>query len=108
MAKVYYEDNADLSVLSGKTVGIIGYGSQGHAHALSLKDSGLNVMVGLYEGSSSWPKAEEAGLRVSTVSEVAKQSDMIMMLVPEYCRNKPQFFYPRNPSTIYRSFYLQL
>lgn len=88
MAKVYYEDNADLSVLSGKTVGIIGYGSQGHAHALSLKDSGLDVMVGLYEGSSSWPKAEEAGLRVSTVSEVAKQSDMIMMLVPDHLQSR--------------------
>lgn len=88
MAKVYYEDNADLSVLSGKTVGIIGYGSQGHAHALSLKDSGLDVMVGLYEGSSSWAKAEEAGLRVSTVSEVAKQSDMIMMLVPDHLQSR--------------------
>ena len=88
MAKVYYEDNADLSVLSGKTVGIIGYGSQGHAHALSLKDSGLDVMVGLYEGSSSWAKAEEAGLRVSIVSEVAKQSDMIMMLVPDHLQSR--------------------
>lgn len=88
MAKIYYEDNADLSVLSGKTVGIIGYGSQGHAHALSLNDSGLDVMVGLYEGSSSWPKAEEAGLKVSTVSEVARQSDMIMMLVPDHLQSR--------------------
>jgi len=88
MAKVYYEDNADLSVLSDKTVGIIGYGSQGHCHALSLKDSGLDVMVGLYEGSSSWPKAEDAGLKVSTVSEVARQSDLIMMLVPDHLQSR--------------------
>ena len=84
MANVYYENDADLSLLEGKTVGVIGYGSQGHAHALSLKDSGVDVVVGLYEGSASWPKAEEAGLRVATVSDVAQQSDMMMMLVPDH------------------------
>ncbi|MDA0988400.1 MAG: ketol-acid reductoisomerase [Chloroflexi bacterium] len=88
MAVIYYENDADLSLLNGKTVGIIGYGSQGHAHALSLKDSGVNVMVGLYEGSSSWPKAEEAGLRVGTVSDVAKQADVIMMLVPDHLQSR--------------------
>ncbi|MDE2860299.1 MAG: ketol-acid reductoisomerase [Chloroflexota bacterium] len=84
MATIYYADDADLSLLDGRTVGIIGYGSQGHAHALSLKDSGVDVVVGLYEGSSSWPKAEEAGLRVATVADVAQQADMTMMLVPDH------------------------
>ena len=84
MAVIYYENDADLSLLDGKTVGIMGYGSQGHAHALSLKDSGVNVVVGLYQGSPSWPKAEEAGLRVATVAEVAQQADMMMMLVPDH------------------------
>ncbi|MEK7778041.1 MAG: ketol-acid reductoisomerase [Chloroflexota bacterium] len=88
MAIIYYANDADLSLLDGKTVGIIGYGSQGHAHALSLKDSGVNVMVGLYQGSASWPKAEEAGLRVSTVSDVARQSDMMMMLVPDHLQSR--------------------
>ncbi|MDP6494906.1 MAG: ketol-acid reductoisomerase, partial [Dehalococcoidia bacterium] len=88
MATIYYENDADLSLLDGKTVGIIGYGSQGHAHALSLKDSGVNVVVGLYQGSSSWPKAEEAGLRVATVSEVAQQADMVMMLVPDHLQSR--------------------
>ena len=88
MAVIYYENDADLSLLEGKTVGVIGYGSQGHAHALSLKDSGVNVMVGLYQGSSSWPKAEEAGLRVATVSEVAQQADMVMMLVPDHLQSR--------------------
>ena len=84
MATIYYADDADLSLLDGKTVGVIGYGSQGHAHALSLHDSGVNVVVGLYEGSSSWAKAEEAGLRVATVADVAQQADMTMMLVPDH------------------------
>ena len=84
MATIYYADDADLSLLDGRTVGVIGYGSQGHAHALSLKDSGVDVVVGLYEGSSSWPKAEEAGLRVATVADVAQQADMTMMLVPDH------------------------
>ena len=84
MATIYYADDADLSLLDGKTVGVIGYGSQGHAHALSLHDSGVDVVVGLYEGSSSWVKAEEAGLRVATVADVAQQADMTMMLVPDH------------------------
>ena len=88
MAVIYYENNADLSLLDGKTVGIIGYGSQGHAHALSLHDSGVDVMVGLYQGSASWQKAEEAGLRVGTVSEVAQQADMMMMLVPDHLQSR--------------------
>ena len=88
MANVYYENDADLSLLDGRTVGVIGYGSQGHAHALSLKDSGVDVVVGLYEGSSSWPRAEEAGLRVATVSDVAQQADMMMMLVPDHLQSR--------------------
>ena len=88
MAVIYYENQADLSLLDGKTIGIIGYGSQGHAHALSLHDSGVNVMVGLYQGSSSWQKAEDAGLRVATVAEVAQQADMMMMLVPDHLQSR--------------------
>ena len=84
MVKMYYEDDADLSVLEDKTIAIIGYGSQGHAHALNLKDSGLNVMVGLYEGSKSKEKAEAEGLKVSLVSEAARDADIIMMLVPDH------------------------
>ena len=81
MAEMYYETDADLSVLEDKIIGIIGYGSQGHAHALNLRDSGLNVMVGLYDGSQSWAKAESDDLEVATVSEVAEKSDVIMMLL---------------------------
>lgn len=88
MAIIYYENDADLSLLDGKTVGIIGYGSQGHAHALGLKDSGVNVTVGLYEGSSSWSKAEEAGLNVETVADVAKQADLIMLLIPDHLQGR--------------------
>ena len=88
MAVIYYENDADISLLADKTVGVIGYGSQGHAHALSLKDSGVNVVVGLYEGSSSWGKAEEAGLRVASVSEVAQEADMMMMLVPDHLQSR--------------------
>jgi ketol-acid reductoisomerase len=88
MANIYYETSADLSVLQNKTIGIVGYGSQGHAHALSLKDSGLNVIVGLYEGSSSWEKAESAGLRVLNVADLSQQSDIIMMLVPDHLQGK--------------------
>ncbi len=88
MANIYYENSADLSVLKDKTVGIVGYGSQGHAHALSLRDSGINVIVGLYEGSSSWEKAESEGLKVSTVSELSQASDIIMMLVPDHLQGR--------------------
>ncbi|MBI1886451.1 MAG: ketol-acid reductoisomerase [Chloroflexi bacterium] len=83
MAKIYYEKDADLGLLKGKMIAIIGFGSQGHAHALNLKDSGCDVMVGLYPGSKSWKQAEEAGLRVGTVEEVAKAADIIMMLAPD-------------------------
>lgn len=83
-AKMYYESDADMSLVDGKTFGIIGYGSQGHAHALNLHDNGLDVMVGLYEGSSSIAKAEADGLRVGMVAEVAEQSDIIMMLIPDH------------------------
>ena len=83
MAKIYYDKDADLSYLNGKTVAIIGYGSQGHAHALNLKDSGVDVVVGLYEGSKSWPKAEAAGLKVMSVADAAKAADIVMMLIPD-------------------------
>ena len=81
MAKIYYEQDCNLQVLSGKKVAIIGYGSQGHAHALNLHESGVDVIVGLYQGSKSWAKAEEAGLTVVTAAEAAKEADIIMMLV---------------------------
>jgi ketol-acid reductoisomerase len=83
VAKIYYEQDADLGLLRGKRVGVIGYGSQGHAHALNLKDSGVQVSVGLYPGSPSWAKAQAAGLPVGSVEEVARDSDVIMMLVPD-------------------------
>ena len=82
-ATVYYDDDADIKTLEGKTIGVIGYGSQGHAHSLNLTDSGCDVMVGLYQGSKSWPKAEEAGLRVAEVADVAKAADIIMMTIPD-------------------------
>ena len=78
---IYYESDCNLSVLDGKTIAIIGYGSQGHAHALNLKDSGCNVIIGLYEGSKSWKKAEEQGLKVYTAAEAAKRADIIMILI---------------------------
>ena len=83
MAKIYYDGDADLNVLKGKKVGIIGFGSQGHAHAMNLHDSGVDVAVGLYPGSSSWKKVEAAGIKVGTVDEVARDSNIIMMLVPD-------------------------
>ncbi len=81
MARIFYQQDCDLQRLSGKTVAIIGYGSQGHAHALNLKDSGVNVIVGLYEGSKSWQKAESQGLTVMTSAEAAKAADIIMILI---------------------------
>lgn len=79
--KIYYEKDCDLNLIKGKKIAIIGYGSQGHAHALNLKDSGCDVIVGLYEGSKSWAKAESQGLKVYTAAEAAKQADIIMILI---------------------------
>ncbi len=81
--RIYYDADADLNLLKGKKVAVIGYGSQGHAHSLNLKDSGVDVVVGLYKGSKSWDVAEKAGLKVMTVAEATQQSDFIMMLVPD-------------------------
>lgn len=81
MAKIYYQQDCNLSLLEGKTIAIIGYGSQGHAHALNLRDSGQNVIIGLYEGSKSWAKAEAAGFKVYTAAEAAKKADIIMILI---------------------------
>lgn len=81
MSKMYYEKDADLSLLKGKKVAIIGYGSQGHAHALNLHESGVDVVVGLYEGSKSWQKAEEAGLKVMKTEDAVKVADIVMILV---------------------------
>ena len=75
MSKMYYEQDGNLDLLKGKTVAIIGYGSQGHAHALNLHESGVDVVVGLYQGSKSWAKAEEAGLKVMTAAEAAKAAE---------------------------------
>jgi ketol-acid reductoisomerase len=83
MAKMYYDNDANFEVLAGKKVAILGFGSQGHAHALNLKESGASVVVGLYEGSRSWPKAEEMGLEVMTVADATKASDVVMMLLPD-------------------------
>ena len=81
MARIFYQQDCDLSKLEGKTVAIIGYGSQGHAHALNLKESGVKVIIGLYEGSKSWKKAEEQGMEVYTAAEAAKKADIIMILI---------------------------
>ncbi|MDE6726120.1 MAG: ketol-acid reductoisomerase [Ruminiclostridium sp.] len=81
MAKLYHQEDCNLSLLDGKKVAIIGYGSQGHAHALNLKDSGVNVIIGLYEGSKSWAKAEKAGFTVMTAADAAKAADIIMILI---------------------------
>ena len=80
-AKIYYQEDCDLSYLEGKTIAIIGYGSQGHAHALNLKESGCHVIVGLYEGSRSWKRAEEQGFEVYTAAEAARKADVIMILI---------------------------
>ena len=80
-APIYYQSDCNLALLDGKTIAIIGYGSQGHAHALNLKDSGCNVIIGLYEGSKSWAKAEAQGFKVYTAAEAAKLADIIMILI---------------------------
>src|SRR5215208_94482 len=81
--KVYYDKDADLSLIKGKTVAIIGYGSQGHAHAQNLNDSGVKVVVGLRKGGASWPKVEKAGLKVAEVGEAVKTADVVMILLPD-------------------------
>jgi ketol-acid reductoisomerase len=83
MATLYYDKDADLSLLNGKTIAIIGYGSQGHAHALNAKDSGAKVVVGLHEGSKSRAKAEADGLQVFSVADATKQADIVMILIPD-------------------------
>ncbi|KGF73630.1 ketol-acid reductoisomerase [Neosynechococcus sphagnicola sy1] len=83
MARMYYDPDANLDLLAGKTIAIIGYGSQGHAHALNLKDSGMKVIVGLYPGSKSAVKAKDAGLTVYSVADAAQQADFIMVLLPD-------------------------
>ena len=86
--EVYYDDDADLSVLAGRKVAVLGYGSQGHAHALSLRDSGVDVRIGLPEGSKSRPKAAEQGLRVLTPAEASAEADLIMVLAPDTAQRK--------------------
>src|SRR5215217_2903246 len=81
--KVYYDKDADLSLIKGKNVTIIGYGSQGHAHAQNLNDSGVRVTVGVRRGGASWGKAEQAGLRVADIGEAVKAADVVMMLLPD-------------------------
>ncbi|MFH5823977.1 ketol-acid reductoisomerase [Georgenia sp. AZ-5] len=83
MAELFYDDDADLSLIQSKKVAVIGYGSQGHAHSLNLRDSGVEVVVGLREGSASRAKAEEEGLAVATVAEAVKQADVVMILAPD-------------------------
>ena len=81
MAKIYYQQDCNLSLLEGKTVAVIGYGSQGHAHAKNLKDSGVHVVIGLYVGSKSWAKAESEGFEVYTAAQAAQKADVIMILI---------------------------
>ncbi|WHH57204.1 ketol-acid reductoisomerase [Petroclostridium sp. X23] len=88
MAKMYYDSDCNLDLLKGKTVAIIGYGSQGHAHALNLHESGVDVVVGLYVGSKSWKLAEEAGLKVATAYDAAAQADIIMILINDETQAK--------------------
>ena len=83
MAEMFYDDDADLAVIQGRHVAVIGYGSQGHAHALSLRDSGVDVRVGLREGSKSWAKAEAEGLRVLPVAQAVEEADLVMLLAPD-------------------------
>jgi len=83
MAKMYYEQDIDFQIIKDKKVAIIGYGSQGHAHALNLKDSGIDVRVGLYAGSKSWEVAEKAGLKVMDAVQAAKEADLVMIVIPD-------------------------
>ena len=86
--KIFYQEDCNLSLLDGKKIAIIGYGSQGHAHALNLKDYGCDVIIGLYEGSKSWKRAEEQGVKVDTASEAATQADIIMILINDELQAK--------------------
>jgi ketol-acid reductoisomerase len=88
VANIYYDSDANLEHLQGKTISVIGYGSQGHAHALNVKESGMNVVVGLRKGSDKWAEAEKAGLKVMTVAEAAKAGDLIMILLPDETQAK--------------------
>ncbi|MEJ2752685.1 MAG: ketol-acid reductoisomerase [Chloroflexota bacterium] len=88
MANIYYDEDADLDLLKGKNIAIIGFGSQGHAHALNLRDNGMDVRVGLYDGSPSWPVAEEQGLVVKTTAEAAAEADVIMILAPDTMQSR--------------------
>ena len=81
MNRIFYQEDCDLNKLKGKTVAVIGYGSQGHAHALNLKESGVNVIIGLYEGSKSWDKAVKQGFEVFTADVAAAKADLIMILI---------------------------
>ncbi|MBA7671743.1 Ketol-acid reductoisomerase (NAD(+)) [subsurface metagenome] len=83
MAKIYYDKDADLTLLDGKVIGIVGYGSQGHAQAQNLRDSGCQVIVAEAEGSQGWKNAQSAGFKVSPTAEVAKEADIILMLAPD-------------------------
>ena len=89
--KVYYDKDADLSLIKGKKVAIIGYGSQGHAHAQNLSESGVKVTVGLRKGGASWGKVEKAGLKVEEVAKAVKGADVVMMLLPD--ENIPAVYY---------------
>ena len=88
MATIYYENDADIALLKGKKIAVIGYGSQGHAHALNMKDSGQDVRIGLHEGSRSKAKAEAEGLRVVSVAEAAREADIIMVVIPDPIQGK--------------------
>ncbi len=88
MATMYYDDDADLGLLKDRKIAVIGFGSQGHAHALNLHDSGLDVRVGLYPGSRSWSSVEESGLRVGTVEDVSREADVIMVLIPDHLQRE--------------------
>ena len=84
MATMYHDEDADLSIIQSKKVAVIGYGSQGHAHALSLRDSGVDVVVGLADGSKSRAKAEAEGLKVASVADAVKGADVVMLLAPDH------------------------
>lgn len=86
--EIYHEKDADSSIIKGKKIAVVGYGSQGHAHALNLQDSGCDVRVGLREGSKSWSEAEQAGLKVASIAEAVREADLIMILIPDENQSK--------------------